>query len=333
MTLTHPAVSVVVPNYNHGRFLARRLESIFGQTFQDFEVLLLDDASSDGSREILSRYAGDGRVRTVFNARNSGNVFRQWNRGVRLARAPFVWIAESDDYCEPDFLERLLPPLQAHEEVGVAFCQSRCVDEADNAKGLWNEKWAEDLRRHFEADFVAEGRAECARYFVRVCYISNASSALFRRSLYQQIGFADTRFRLCGDYDTWARMLLEADVAYLAAPLNYWRRHGATVTRRCKSSGVEIEESYRVIRRIAESAPVPREILEERLEQLADRWLVMHQGSGFSISYRQHVRILAAARKADERIFRRLRDRAGSRWCAKGPLWRLAWRCVFRGAA
>jgi glycosyltransferase involved in cell wall biosynthesis len=88
-------VSVVVPNYNHARFLRKRVDSILGQTFQDFELILLDDCSTDDSRSVLSKYADDPRVRIEFNEVNSGSTFKQWNKGVWLAHGEYVWIAES----------------------------------------------------------------------------------------------------------------------------------------------------------------------------------------------------------------------------------------------
>ncbi len=106
-----PTVSVIVPNYNHARYLRQRIESVLRQTYQDFEVILLDDCSTDDSRSILSSYAGDPRVRMEFNEVNSGSTFKQWNKGVRLARGEYVWIAESDDYADD----------AAVREVGVAY--------------------------------------------------------------------------------------------------------------------------------------------------------------------------------------------------------------------
>ena len=96
-----PAVSVIVPNYNHARFLRRRIDTILGQTFLDFELILLDDCSTDNSRDILTAYADDSRVRIEFNATNSGSTFKQWNKGVRLGKGKYVRIAESDDYADP----------------------------------------------------------------------------------------------------------------------------------------------------------------------------------------------------------------------------------------
>ena len=79
-------VSIIVPNYNHARFLPKRIDCILGQSLQDFELILLDDCSPGESRSILSQYAGDPRVRIEFNEVNSGSTFKQWNKGVQLAR-------------------------------------------------------------------------------------------------------------------------------------------------------------------------------------------------------------------------------------------------------
>src|ERR1035441_8594166 len=123
-----PKVSIVVPNYNHARFLRRRVESVLRQTFQDFEVILLDDCSTDDSRSILSKYADDPRVRIEFNEVNSGSPFKQWNKGVELALGEYVWIAESDDYADERLLEKLVARLEA--EPATALSPSREIGSA-----------------------------------------------------------------------------------------------------------------------------------------------------------------------------------------------------------
>src|SRR5579862_3200293 len=119
-----PKVSVIVPNYNHAKYLRRRVESILEQTFQDFELILLDDCSTDESRSILSSYAGDPRVKIEFNTANSGSTFKQWNRGARLANGKYLWIAESDDYADKRLLERLTEVLEADPKITFAYCRS-----------------------------------------------------------------------------------------------------------------------------------------------------------------------------------------------------------------
>ena len=101
-----PTVSVIIPNYNHAPFLKQRIESVLNQSFQDFEMILIDDCSTDGSREIIESYRNNPHVsHIVYNDSNSGSAFLQWNKGIELAKGDWIWVAESDDYAEPTFLE------------------------------------------------------------------------------------------------------------------------------------------------------------------------------------------------------------------------------------
>src|SRR5260370_4379697 len=119
-----PNVRVIVANYNDARFLHQRIGSILAQTLQPVEIILMDDASTDNSREILASYSGDSRITLDFNRSNSGCVFKQWNRGLRQVKGDYIWIAESDDYSHVGFLERLVGALDSNPSGGMAYCQS-----------------------------------------------------------------------------------------------------------------------------------------------------------------------------------------------------------------
>ena len=158
-----PTVSVIVPNYNHARFLPKRIQSILGQTFQDFELILLDDCSTDDSRPILAQYAGDPRVRTEFNGVNSGSTFKQWNKGIRLARGKYIWIAESDDYADEHLLERLVAALDRDLAITFAYCRSWRVTDNDQTDGYGD--WHLDSLDPYlwKTDFCADGSEHCRR--------------------------------------------------------------------------------------------------------------------------------------------------------------------------
>ena len=240
-----PTVSVIIPNYNHARFLRQRIESVLRQTYQDFEVILLDDCSTDESRSILSEFADDPRVRIEFNAVNSGNPFKQWNKGVRLARGKYVWIAESDDYADERLLERLVPLLDAEATTVLAYCRSWRVLEDGKISGPWET----DLDpQRWRADFRADGREECQNYLVRCNTIRNASSVLFRREVYVRVGGADESMVLCGDWKLWVAMALTGRIAYVGEPLNYYRVHDTTVRAKCERLGVGPVEYLELIR-------------------------------------------------------------------------------------
>jgi glycosyltransferase involved in cell wall biosynthesis len=89
-----PRVSVNIPSYNHTRPLRLRIKSVLRQTYQDLELILLDDCSTDEGRSILFEYPTDPRVRLEFNEKNSGGASKRWNKGVRQARGQYIWIAE-----------------------------------------------------------------------------------------------------------------------------------------------------------------------------------------------------------------------------------------------
>ena len=130
-----PKVSVIVPNYNHAPYLRQRLDSIINQTFRDFEVIVLDDASTDDSREIIQTYAGYPMFRFLFNETRNGSAFKQWQKGLESARGEYVWFAESDDCASPYFLSKLLPILENDKSLGLVYCQSYLADPS--SQSLW----------------------------------------------------------------------------------------------------------------------------------------------------------------------------------------------------
>lgn len=295
----------MVPNYNHGPYLAERLESVLGQTFEDLEVIVIDDSSSDDSLTVIRRYEKDARLRTVVNDENSGNPFVQWNRGVAMARGELVWIAESDDAARPELLEVLVGLHDANEDVGVAYCQSIKVDAAGEEKGV-NTEWTDDLDRdHWRRDHVVEGCEDCGRYMAVKNIIPNASAVVFRRDLFEEIGGAPEDLGYAGDWMTWTRMLLRRRVAFAAEPLNRYRQHEATVTRRSVADGRWAEEGYRVLAEIVRAVTVDEATLERARDRLMFKWTSSATSPGSAMTAADHRRVHAAARGCDARLLRR----------------------------
>jgi glycosyltransferase involved in cell wall biosynthesis len=210
-----PTVSVIIPNYNHARYLRRRIDNVLTQTYQDFELILLDDCSTDESRSILSEYANDPRIE--FNESNSGIPFRQWNKGVRLARGKYIWIAESDDYADERLVERLAHVLDAESEAVFVYCRSWTVAPNGETSG-YSDSYLAGLGAsgRWAVDFLAEGKAECRKYLASNNSIPNASAVLFRKAVYEHVGGAEEKMRLCGDWKLWAAMALEGKIAYVS---------------------------------------------------------------------------------------------------------------------
>lgn len=221
-----PLLSVIVPNYNHEPFIQKRLESIFNQTYQDFEVILLDDCSTDRSVEVLKKYSTHPKVsHFIVNATNSGNPFKQWKRGIDQASGEYIWIAESDDWCEQDFLEKLMPLFS--DSVGLTYCRSYTYYASTETKSNYFFPEALDENR-WKENYVARGQEELNNFLVYLNTIPNASACVFKKAL---AGFCTDLISLniCGDWFFWAKMLTKTNVAYIAESLNYWTVSESTV--------------------------------------------------------------------------------------------------------
>src|SRR5262249_27137866 len=157
------------------------------QTFQDFELILLDDCSTDESRSILSEYASEVRVRLEFNEVNSGSPFKQWNKGVRLARGKYIWIAESDDYADARLLERSVEVLDGDPQIAFVFCRSWSVSHDGNLEGFADSHLSSGRSRCTQ-DFCADGQEECRTHFAISNPVPNASAVVSRRSVYEAVG-------------------------------------------------------------------------------------------------------------------------------------------------
>ena len=141
MDLNNPLVSIIILNYNHEKFLNQRINSILNQTFQDFELILMDDKSSDNSLKILNKYTNHPKVsHIVVNESNSGSPFKQLVKGLNICKGSFIWIAESDDYSEPDFLEKTIGLFRKDNKLSLVYTDSKIVDVSGKELGLWKNK-------------------------------------------------------------------------------------------------------------------------------------------------------------------------------------------------
>lgn len=301
-----PTVSVIVPNYNHAQFLDKRLTTVLEQTFSDMEVLVLDDASSDSSRDVIERFKGDSRVRTDYRATNSGIPGAQWNRGVHMAQGKYIWIAESDDYAALDLLQTLVQILDDQPDVGLAYCESTVVDEASHelfSGNVWTAQLDPDRWTKF---FVNDGRDECARFHVVRNLIPNASAVLFRRCLFEEVGGADESYKVAGDYDLWTRMMMRTHLAFTPRHLNFFRDHGTTVRNKYTKNLRYLEEDYQVLDAIRCAIQVPTSSLELAFDRRLNSWssLCLHEQP--QINWRLNWSIYRRARKSDPAIHRRL---------------------------
>lgn len=234
-----PFVSVIVPNYNYARFLRQRIDSILQQTYSHLELIILDDCSTDNSMEVISQYADNPHVsQIVRNEQNTGSPIKQWMKGISLAKGDIVWLAEADDYCEPDFLSTLVNLYVANNCV-LCFSRSMWVDNDGKEIGICQNKL-------FHQDEVSDGKKFIKKYLTLGNRVANASSAIFSRDVALNIDRQFTDYRQSGDWLFWIEIAQQGNVAVVSKPLNFFRR-SFTATSKAILNGTNDIEDYKVL--------------------------------------------------------------------------------------
>lgn len=245
--MTTPAVSIIIPNFNHAKFLDKRLESIFSQTFQDFEVLILDDCSTDHSRDIIEKYRGNSRVvDIIYNQSNTGSTFKQWQKGLEIIKGEWVWIAESDDVADVNFLQTLTDIGISDKNLNVVHCASNVIDS--EGRHLGENTWPQDIgSRSWQVDFRSKGTFEIENYFFYKNIVPNASAAIFRRSALDLSNLnVISKMRFAGDWLFWIYLHQNGDSAFSSQRLNSFRSH-STTTRENKDQRLEHKRIQEII--------------------------------------------------------------------------------------
>jgi glycosyltransferase involved in cell wall biosynthesis len=226
-----PLVSVIVPNYNHATFLGERQRSILNQTFQNFELIVLDDASPDDSLTVIREHLKDQPHQLLCNATNSGQPCSQWLSGLKQASGRYMWIAESDDTCSPLFLERMV----GHLDMGsvLAYCRTTSID-AEGAPIADQSFWPDSFdSERWQRSFTINGAAFCREFMDRGNVIANASCVVFRKpnsAILQALGPLTAGRRCTGDWIFWAHYLMRMDgsVSFDSEALSCFRSHNQT---------------------------------------------------------------------------------------------------------
>lgn len=226
-------MSVIVPNYNHSEFLKDRLDSVFNQSYPNIEVLLLDDGSSDSSMEILNSYSQHPNCKKIIsNLKNGGNTFKQWEKGLLEADGEWIWIAESDDFCELNFLETC---MSHRKDVGLVFTASTPVD-SQNDKTLFLGKsiWPNDMTLCGNACFSSIQNSKKLITTELYCFnhLVNASAVIFKKEFAPNVKEISNKFKLCGDWMFWVQILSKCEFHFIQEPLNSFRCHPNTVRQK-----------------------------------------------------------------------------------------------------
>ncbi|MBK5307523.1 MAG: glycoside hydrolase family 99-like domain-containing protein [Frankiaceae bacterium] len=257
-----PRVSVVLPNYNYGPRLQSRIEQILGQTYPVYELIVLDDCSTDDSVAVIEAAIADTvtPTRVIINDVNSGSPYLQWARGVDASRGDLVWIAEADDWADPELLATLVPEF-VHPHVVLAYTQSAQLDITGRMLAPdYAEYLADVTGRDWHRRYTAGGLDEIAQCLSIKNTIPNVSAVLFRREPLQdalvEVQDVVADFATAADWLIYMRVLQRGDVVYHPETLSGHTRHAASVIGRGMDAG-HLDEVARLQQRARTFASVP----------------------------------------------------------------------------
>ncbi len=281
-----PRISVVVPNYNYREHIIDRMESILRQSFPIYEMIVLDDASTDDSVEILQKYMEDtnNEAQLIVNNSNAGSVFRQWQKGISYCKGDLIWIAEADDLSDAGFLGALAPPFDV-PELAMAYCQSKQIDENGTLLASNYLDYTKHVSDRWLTEYIRDGREEIAEALCIKNTIPNVSAVLFRRQALNnallQIGDEIYNYRVAGDWLIYLHVLLQGKVFFCKEPLNLHRRHTRSVTNSTDKHG-HLEEVIK-LQAIARALVAPCDEVREKaatyIEHLHEHFEIPRKGT------------------------------------------------------
>ena len=228
--MAHPSVSVCMPIYNGERFLREAIESVLAQDHDDFELIVTDDASTDGSRDIVRSFH-DPRLHFHQNEISLG-IPGNWNMALSKATGRYIKFLFQDDVIYPQCLSAMLDSLRRHESAGIVF-STRDVKEEDGVRATDLYLYFKDLQAPLRSGNELDG-FHSGKQFLETCIlhgglfcnlIAEPSFVMFDSELINRVGNFDNRLRQNVDYEYWLRFLLITDACFIDKPLGYFRLH------------------------------------------------------------------------------------------------------------
>jgi len=242
-----PKVSVVIATYNRASFLSETIDSVLQQRFKDYELIVVDDGSTDQTRTVVESYGS--RIRYFYHENRGPSAAR--NFGVRHARAPWIAFQDSDDLTEPNHLETLYPYANEHPGCGMVFANGAYLSGAQSKRGT--------IIPMTKSRRLAGNGVRLVDLFEKS--IVRLQASLIAKEAYDAVGGHDESLRICMDLDLSFRLLMNYPVAYLDRVVFLYRFHEGNIG---KNEELRLTENIRVIKKLLDQFPAAKRELGVR---------------------------------------------------------------------
>lgn len=256
-------VSVIIPTYNSAHFIIEAVESVLNQTFTDFEILVIDDGSTDATKEVLIEKYGN-LVRYFY--KENGGVSKARNFGIENAQGKYVAFLDSDDAWIPEKLEKQVSALEKNAENKACYSSFFLCDENLIPVGVNESNRKSDAL----TDLLLIGNV-----------VATPSTVIAEKELFQQVGGFDHELSQCADWEMWIRLATKTEFIYIDKPLLKYRQHGANMS---KNAALLEKDSVLLMEKGFGLSDLPNELKAKKNQALARNYMVV-AGTYFQAGY------------------------------------------------
>lgn len=204
-----PLVTVYITNYNYEKYIQQSIESVLSQSFQNFELIIIDDGSQDCSHDIIETYRNNNKITIIYQKNKGLNITN--NVAMRIAKGKYIMRLDADDFLAEDALERMVELLEKDDKLGLVFPDYFYADESGNVIG-------QEVRHDFEKEVSLFDQP------------AHGACTMIRLSFLKDIGGYNESFTCQDGYDLWLKFVFNYTVNNIDKPLFYYRRHGNNLT-------------------------------------------------------------------------------------------------------
>ena len=259
-------VSVVIPNYNYSNYIIERIDSVLNQTYPIHELIILDDASTDNSVDVIEKKIKtikDIDIRFIKNKENSGSVFSQWQKAFIESKGDYVWIAEADDSCNPMFLEKVMEGFN-DDNVVISYSESKRIDENNYIISDSCRDWMYAISyTRWNHSYIKDGIDELKESLCVCNSIPNVSAVVFKKINQVDLLEDCKKFKISGDWYLYFNLLKKGKISYVAESLNYFRKHSSSTSTTAKKI-IEFDEVLEIQKQIRDYAKLNSEMIHRQ---------------------------------------------------------------------
>jgi glycosyltransferase involved in cell wall biosynthesis len=278
--ITPPTVSVLIPTYNYGRFLDEALQSVINQTYNDYEVIIVDNNSTDNTEQIVKKYLGDPRFSYFKNEKNLGLV-GNFNQCLSYAKGHYIKFLNADDKFHPELLEKFVKIMNEHPNVTLVTCDKQAFEESTKLYALpfLNLQKGEKIILDTLNDYN---------------WLGEPTSVMFRKSDIKSP--YDAKYKMYSDFDLWLRLLAIGDCYIIPEALAYVRFHSGQLTNNLRRNKfIPCFEEYQLCLTMKELNLLNKFTSEENIEKVTRKVAIHCSKEGIKLIptlYKKQNRLL-----------------------------------------